>query len=309
MRLLLVFVTLSALAVSWPLRAQMQLPGALQTAPPTASKATPPAAAKKIRPVGLKAPAEASVLGRELSLDGAAGAMVLGSLPGSGLAIMKLSLPGESLSNPADECRVDVVDDKPIAARLAGRPNGATRYEAGVAACPFFLDVLEGAVLVSLPSGDCSFTAAQCKVHPAGLWGPAGNTIGAGQAKQIERERSRAESNMRTNFRALIASAGKDREAVKRIAGEQAAFSSERETACRKYLKEEDHGFCALKLTQARALALEAQFAGLAEKHRGGSAQAAPQKAKAKKSGPPGPIGAKVGRTPQAPPPPETEPK
>jgi hypothetical protein len=258
------------------------LPGAIQAPPATAPKTPPGPASKKLKPLGLKAPSEETVLGRELSLDGAAGVIVLEALPGSGIAVSKLSLAGESLSHPPDECRVDVVGNGPIAASFAGRPKGVTRYQIEVAACPFSLDVLEGAVLVTRPAGTCDFAAAECRVNPAGLWGPAGGAIGPDQAKRIERERSRAESNMRANFRALLASVGKDREAIKRIAGEQAGFSSEREITCRKYQKEEEHGFCALRITQARALALEAAFADIARTHPGAkAAQAMPQKKRA----------------------------
>ncbi len=41
---------------------------------------------------------------------------------------------------------------------------------------------------------------------------------------------------------------------------EQAGFSSEREVICRNYLGEDIHGFCALRITEARALALQAAF-------------------------------------------------
>ena len=45
---------------------------------------------------------------------------------------------------------------------------------------------------------------------------------------------------------------------VLELAGEQAGFSSAREMTCRIYLKEDFHEYCALRLTQARALALQA---------------------------------------------------
>jgi hypothetical protein len=90
--------------------------------------------------------------------------------------------------------------------------------------------------------------------------GPPGNTIGADQTKQLERERGRVDSAMLAKFHALLASAGKDENAIKKIAGEQAGFSSEREVICRNYLREDIHGFCALRITQARALALQAAF-------------------------------------------------
>jgi hypothetical protein len=65
---------------------------------------------------------------------------------------------------------------------------------------------------------------------------------------------------MLAKFHALLTSAGKDKEAIKQIASEQAGFSSEREVICRNYLREDIHGFCALRITQARALALQAAF-------------------------------------------------
>ena len=65
---------------------------------------------------------------------------------------------------------------------------------------------------------------------------------------------------MRANFRAVLRKAGKDRTAVKAIAKEQAAFSSEREMTCRDYAQETVHGFCSTQITQARALALMAEF-------------------------------------------------
>jgi hypothetical protein len=65
---------------------------------------------------------------------------------------------------------------------------------------------------------------------------------------------------MPAKFHALLTSAGKDKDVIKQIASEQAGFSSEREMICRNYLRENIHGFCALRITQARALALQAAF-------------------------------------------------
>jgi hypothetical protein len=91
----------------------------------------------------------------------------------------------------------------------------ACRYEVNIPACPFFLEVLDGAVLVTRSPRACEFTEVHCQVDPSGLWGPPGNSISPDQAKQFERERGRAESDMRANFRALLTSAGKDKEAIK----------------------------------------------------------------------------------------------
>ena len=43
-------------------------------------------------------------------------------------------------------------------------------------------------------------------------------------------------------------------------AAEQAAFSSEREEACRTYVQEAVHGFCATRYTEARVIALQSQL-------------------------------------------------
>ncbi len=118
----------------------------------------------------------------------------------------------------------------PIQTRFAGRPNGVSRYEVEIETCPFSLDVLEGAVLVTRTPQTCDFRAADCRVDPAGLWGPPGNAIGPDQTKQLERERGRVDLAMPAKFHALLASAGKDKEAIKQIASEQAGFSSERES-------------------------------------------------------------------------------
>lgn len=209
---------------------------------------------------GLKPPPLETILGRDLARDGSAGIISFRMTPEKAIEITKLSLAGEGTSYPAEPCLVDLVVEGPIQARFRGRPNGLSRYEIDIPACPFSFEALDGAVLVTRSPRTCEFTEAQCRVDPSGLWGPPGNSFGPDQARQFERERSHAESNMRTNFRALLTSAGKDKEAIKKIAGEQAGFSSVRETTCHSYLREDVHGYCALRLTQARALALQAAY-------------------------------------------------
>jgi hypothetical protein len=260
--LLFTFVLVALLAPATA-HAQLMLPGALQAEPqggtgPSSDAAR--AASSKPKLAGLKPPSVETILGRDLARDGSAGTIAFGLTQDKGIEITKLSLSGEGDSFPAEPCIVDVVAERPIEARALGRPNGLFRYEVDLPACPFSFEVLEGAVLVARSPGTCEFQEAQCRVDPAGLWGPKGNSFGPDQAKQFERERSRVESDMRANFRALLTSAGKNEEAIKKIAGEQAGFSSVRETTCHSYLKEDLHGFCALRLTQAHALALQAAY-------------------------------------------------
>ncbi len=244
-------------------RAQLMLPGALQASPSTAKK-TPPnpagVAPGQPKPAGPKPPSEETIFGHELSRDGFAGIIAFQRASGKGLEIAQLSIAGEKISHPGEQCQVDVAADATIQTRFAGRPNGVSRYEVEIEACPFSLDVLEGAVLVTRTPRTCDFRAADCRVDPAGLWGPPGNAIDPGQTKQLERERGRVDSAMLAKFHALLTSAGKDKDAIKQIASEQAGFSSAREVICRNYLREDIHGFCALRITQARALALQAAF-------------------------------------------------
>ncbi|WP_139223535.1 hypothetical protein [Methylocapsa palsarum] len=273
-----------------PAGAQMMLPGALQAAPPSdAAPATPgarPGAAgpSKPRTAGQKAPTEAGIVGRDLVREGAAGVMAFQSGAGKSLEITRLSFTGAGIANSHEACRVDVVADAPIELKPAGRAHGLARYDAAVEACPFSLEILDGAVLVSKLAAPCDFAQADCRVDPAGLWGPAGDSIDDKQIKVMERERARAEGAMRTNFRALLSSAGKDKAAIKQIAADQAGFSSEREVACHNYRKEEVHGFCALRLTEARALALQAEFEARPKDAKGANQRKAPNKTKPKPS-------------------------
>ncbi len=263
-------VLLATLPIQAPARAQLLLPGALQASPTPADNPAQNAvraAPGQPKPARLKPPAEETILGHELSRDGFAGAIAFQRAADKAIEITRLSLAGEQISHPGEPCRVDVVADAPIQTKFAGHPNGVSRYEVEIAACPFSIDVLDGAVIVTRVPPTCDFPAADCRAAPAGLWGPPGNSFGPSPEKQLERERSHAESIMRTEFRMLLTSAGKDKDAIKKIVGEQAGFSSERDVTCRNYLGEDAHGFCALRITQARALALQAAFEERAKLH------------------------------------------
>ncbi len=250
---------LSALPASGQLLLHNGADSAQDSAPSAKSaEAAPTAPPPKAKPIPMKTPSEDSVLGHDLRLNGAKGWLVL-TRQGKDLGLSRLSFDGEQISQPEEPCHVDVEAGLPLPLRLEGHPSGPSHYSVDLPACPFSFDVLEGAVFV--PSGQaCSFEAADCHVDPAGLWGPQGNTITPAKAKEMERTRVRIESDMRANFRVLLAHAGKDKAAVKRIAAEQAGFSSERETLCRSYALETQHGFCALEMTRARVLALLAKL-------------------------------------------------
>jgi len=259
---------LAALLAASSAQAQLLLPGALGGAAPApdaphgggASSGAAPAAPRP-KPAFAKPPSEDSLVGRDLMRAGTQGVMTFGRI-GKELAITHLTAQGEEISKPGEQCRIDIDMSDKVPLKPLGHPAGLTRYELGVAACPFSFDVLDGAVLVTPDHPTCDFTAANCRIELGGLWGPAGATFNAERTKTMERERIHTETNMRANFHALLHQAGKDRAAVKKIAGEQAGFSSEREMMCHDYAREAVHGFCALQMTEARAFALQARLAG-----------------------------------------------
>lgn len=256
----------AALSLGQPARAQLMLPGALNgvapasKAPSRAGHSAVPEPKAPAKPIPVKPPSEETILGHPLRLDGSRGAMQF-DRAGQDLALTKLTLPGDRLSKPGEPCEVDIVPQQPIIAQPEGRPAGALRLDIAIQACPFSIDVLDGAALVTSAQPTCDFTAADCRVSPVGLWGPPGDDISPQKAKELERERLRSETTMRANFKLLLHRAGKDKAAVKSIAAEQAAFSSQREMTCRDYQRETVHGFCSTLITEARSLAILAQFA------------------------------------------------
>jgi len=245
-------------------RAQLMLPGAMNGSPggghSSAGGAAPSEAPRAPpKPIMVRPPSEDTIVGRVLAHDGAQGAMTFDK-SAAGLVLSKLALTGDKISAPTKPCSLDVALGAPLPVTSAGRPAGAFRFDVPLKACPFTIDVLEGAVLVSTATPTCELAAADCRVSVAGLWGPGAAEIDDKRAKDLERERVRVETTMRANFRVLLKRAGKDRAAVKALAREQAGFSSAREMACRDYAQESVHGFCSTEITEARLLALLAKF-------------------------------------------------
>ncbi len=255
-------LVVATLGVAAPALAQLQLPGAFTPAP-AGTVAAPAAAAapKKPKPKAAaaltQAPADEAVVGRPLMLNGKAGLMEF-RRDGKALVVARLKLAGDQIARVGEACEVDI--GGPLALKPEGKPAGANRYALELPACPFSVDILNGAALAVTDGKACAFTAADCRVDPAGLWGQPANEIGPQRTKEIERERHGAEQGLRSQFRDWIAQAGKDRQMVSRIAREQAAFSSKREELCRAYARETQHGYCALVATQARSLAVSARI-------------------------------------------------
>lgn len=238
----------------------LQLPGAAVPSPAGTTQAPPPTsgqpAVKKVAPVAIRAPTEESVIDRTYRRNGATGETKFERMP-SGYGL-RLTAEGFQTGNPTEPCAVSF-GDKPLPLRSLGKPAGLPRYELEAPICPIVLDVLDGAILVTAPAQPCVIEAAECRIDPRGLWGPDSRTL-LGQSKDIERTRSRAESAVREGYKTLTAKASTPDQRM--IAREQAGFSSEREQVCRDFQREGVHGFCAAKMTEARAAELRMRLGG-----------------------------------------------
>jgi hypothetical protein len=267
--------------------AQLALPGAVSTPTPEGQALAPPkpAAPAKPRehfaPVKPKPPAESTVLGQTFGLNGTRGALTLDK-EGGDLRVTRLVLSGAKVSHPNQSCEVSMGDDGPIKLKALGAPEGANRFELQSTACPMLIDLLGGALRVTTPFGACVFFAADCRADVAGLWGPAGSAFGESQIKAFDRERAGLEKSAQARFRALLERFKKQPDLAKELVKDQADFSSTRAQTCRDYDKEETYGFCALRLTEARDLALQTRIADAGEDKEA-------RKAEAKKRKPPTP--------------------
>ena len=269
-------------------RAQLMLPGAAPAEPQGANVApakhrhsgastTEAGAGAK----GVKAgPAAgiASLAGRPLMLNGKSGLLQI-SGDDRTATIDKLQLAGESVSNPSQRCVVDIVGEKPILATSAGRPDGLERFEADVPACPISFDVLDGAALVPSQITACVFKAADCQTIPGGLWGPDGASL-VGDAAKIVKERAEAEKAMAKLVRAI-----EDRDGPEAgdLARDQNGFAGQRDELCRDYVKESVHGYCALRVTEARTALLQTRLDALTPASAPKAASEKGKKAKPKK--------------------------
>jgi hypothetical protein len=244
----------------------MQLPGSVGSSP-AGTPVTPPAAGGPVErpPAGFPTPArpaapsakpvaDDAVVGQALMHEGRAGRFVMERVGRSyGL---RFNAEGFQTGNLLEPCGVSF-GEQPVPLEPMGRPDGLARFRLQSSACPIVFDVLDNALLVIEPQAPCVIEAAQCRINPRGLWAPDARGLTA-LAKEIERDRGRAETQVREGFRLLGARANADEQRA--IAREQAGFSSEREQICREFAREPNHGFCAAKVTEARAASLRARI-------------------------------------------------
>ena len=269
--------------------AQLMLPGAAPAEPPgaTASPAKARSAgaakgagasAKGVKPGA--APGVAGLAGRPLMLNGKSGLLQI-SGDDKAATIDKLRLAGESVSDSSQRCVVDIVGENPIQATSVGRPDGLERFEADVPACPFSFDVLDGAALAPSQITACVFKAADCQTGPGGLWGPDGASL-VGDAAKFAKERAEAEKAMAKAVRAIQDRSANSPEAAD-LMRDQNGFAGQRDDLCRDYAKESVHGYCALRLTQARTALLETRLNEFAAAAAPKAASEKPTKTKPKK--------------------------
>ncbi|RTL87336.1 MAG: hypothetical protein EKK29_07100 [Hyphomicrobiales bacterium] len=262
-------VFLCACGPASPVSAQMALPGAVEPTPE--GTVASPRPKKKLSsgemgsargPVVMpKAPSEDTIVGKALMLDGN-GSTIEFARNGSDVQVVKLTLAGDRLSRSGEACRVDIAG---MPLKLTPRDSGAglRRYQlAALTACPFTLDVLDGAILVTNDGKACEIKEADCRADPSGLWGMPETDFDPKKAEEMLGARASVEKTVRSDFRALYDRNKADKLVRGFVVKEQAGFSSWREEVCRSYAKESDFGYCALRLTEARVIALGAQLAG-----------------------------------------------
>ncbi len=268
--LLLAAPALVSPAVVSPASAQpIQLPGAVPSAP-AGAPVTPPSGApggslpsslpgsgpSRQAPPPVRAIADDAVVGQALLHQGRSGRFIMERRPG-GFGV-RFTGDGFQINNLTEPCSVSFGDES-VPVESLGRPQGLPRFRLQAPICPIVFDVLPNAVLVLEPTQPCLITAAQCRLTPLGLWGPDGRGLVA-LARDIERDRVRAEEQVREGFRQLM-QRGDNADERRNVAREQAGFSAEREQTCRDYAREANHGFCAAKINEARAASIRARLA------------------------------------------------
>ncbi len=288
---LLLFGLLSLVFCPGPSVGQLMLPGAALAAPEGAATRRKPRSVHKAasgdkasdaRPGKPAAEAGvASLIGRPLMRNGKAGLLQI-SGDDKAITVEKLQLAGEGVSNSSQRCVVDIVGETPIEATNVGRPDGLERFEVKVPACPISFDVLDGAVLVPTQITACVFKAADCQTAPGGLWGPEGGSL-VGDAAKIVKERAEAEKAMGKLVRAIEDRAENNTQAAD-LVRDQNGFAAQRDELCRDYAKESLHGYCALRVTEARSALLQTRLDELSPATASKTTREKSKKAKSRKS-------------------------
>lgn len=255
--------------------AQMALPGAVAPDPEgtVSHGAAPKAAAPKKKHVSsremgaaagpvilAKSPSADTIVGKSLRLDGGGSAIEIAKVGATDIQVTKLKLSGDRLTRSGEECEVEVAG-MPLKLTPRDGDSGLRRYQIDFPACAFSFDILDGAILVTNEGKACEIKGADCRADPEGLWGMSDSEFDPKKGEEMMGARAKVEKTVRGNFRALYQKYQKEKDVRDFVVKEQAGFSSWREEVCRSYGHESDYGYCALRLTEARAIALSAQLA------------------------------------------------
>jgi len=264
-------LALFALSPSAPVFGQLALPGAVSPTP-EGSVAHSDGGRRRHggeggSAIAPKPPSEDSIVGHALHLDGSRSSIEF-QRAGAELQVAKLALTGDRLTRSGEACRVDV-SETPLKLQLREGENGQRRYQLDYAACPFTVEVLDGAILVSNEGKACAIKTADCRADPAGLWGMGSGEFDPKKAADMLGARARVEITVRNIFKTLYEKNAKDKDVRSQLVREQAGFSSWREEICRTYVNEAEFGYCALRVTEARALALGVQLTKGVKKREG----------------------------------------
>lgn len=261
-----------------PAGAQLQLPGATIQAPPPTTQPRPPASSQPA-PSGQPRPAQTQqpnqqqqatvpvqrrpedvLPGRTLRFLGQQGSLVITRVGPQNRQTFTVAMTGVGRrgNDVRAICTPDLTGGQTTQLTAAGRPNGLPRYVAAFPGCRVTLDLMTDSIIVSAPDGACRFTD-DCTVDPSGLWGPVDRDIPPD--REIERSRGQWERLLNDARRTLTRRLGTSTEG-RQFLSEQAAFPAVREQQCRNYgTTDAGPGYCALKLTEARAVKLRARLA------------------------------------------------
>ena len=259
------FLVLAAAALSGGAAfAQLTLPGAAPGEAPRETSSAAPAdapakpnhrahrAATSGGPAGALVADPAALDGKTLRQNGRNGELRFARGADGKLQIVKFSLAGEVISNPAQRCKIDIVADKPLDATPQGEPDGLPRFAATIPACPLSFDVVAGGVLAPQQANACVFAAADCQASPSGLWGPESADLEK-DPRAIGHARALADRSIQDSLKELVR---RDKDAAASLARQESDFAAERDDLCHDYAGETKLGFCASRLQQTRAALL-----------------------------------------------------
>jgi hypothetical protein len=167
--------------------------------------------------------------------------------------LLSLKIRGTQQGNHA-MCEVDFTPAHPLNISFIGNPQGVPRYYSKILGCDIFIDKHQDATIMH--GGKC-ITPSGCEIDASGLWGDFSQQR---NDKNIEKDRTFYETRM-NNARKILMKAYKKSPHLSAFISEQLDFNAQRASLCAEH-KGENLSYCGMKLTQARALALEARLNG-----------------------------------------------